>query len=374
MKILYLANVYLPGVWAHSLQTMKVCEAMAESGFDVELATGMKKDSDEDIFSYYNIKTRFKITKIFYFDLSKTGKSKLNFLIRSFSFLLFAKLYLVFKKYDILYCRNALAGLFFNNFYLEVHELPPRLKKWQKLAFKKARKIIVLTSFLRKDLVAAGVDSEKIIVAADAVDLREFNLKMAKSEIRQKLNLPLDKKIIAYAGNFYFHDWKGVDIMLESLKYLDNVLCLLIGGQEADIKKLKLQFKTENIIVTGIKPHSEVPKYLIAADVLVLPNKLGDATSQFYTSPLKLFEYMAADRPIVASDLPSLRQVLNEKNAVLVQPNDAQALAQGIKKVLTDNVLAQNLAKQALADVKNYTWQKRVEKIFDFDNIINKQI
>ncbi len=354
------------------MQTMKMCEAMAESGLEVELATGMKKAGDEEIFSYYNIKTRFRITKLPYFDLSAQGRSKVNFLMRSFSFFLIAKIYLAFKKYDILYCRNGLAGLFFKDFYLEVHELPPRLKKWHKLSYKKAKKIIVLTEFLKQKLLAEDVPAHKIIVAADAVDLREFEAGLAVDQAREKLSLPLDKKIIAYAGNIYFHGWKGVGIMLESLKYLDGVICLLIGGHEIEIEKIKEKYNSEKIIITGLKPHRDVPAYLSAADVLVLPNKSGDATSQFYTSPLKLFEYMAAGRPIVASDLPSLREVLNEKNAVLVRPNDAQTLAQGIKRVLSDHGLAKNLAKQALEDVKNYTWQKRVEKIFNFDNITNK--
>lgn len=363
MKLIYLANIYLPGVWAHSLQTMKMCEAFAANGLEVELVTGMKRAKDKEIFSYYNIKTKFKITKIPYFDLSAKGSSKVNFLLRTISFLLFARFYVIFKKYDILYFRSALAGLLFNNFYLEVHGLPPHFKKWHRLTYRKAKKIIVLTRFLKEELVADGVEATKIIIAPDAVDLKEFQLNLSKEEARKKLLLPLDKKIIAYCGNFYFHDWKGVDILLESLKYLSGVLCLLVGGHETEIKEIKQRFKNYDLFITGRQTHNKVPFYLKAADILILPNKKGEAISEYYTSPLKLFEYMASGRPIVASDLPSIREALNENNAVLVEPNNPEALAAGVKQLLADGQLAERLARQALAEVHNYTWQKRAERI-----------
>ncbi len=328
----------------------------------------MKRETEDKIFSYYNIKTKFKISKIFYFDLSSKGSSKINFLIRSLSFFLFARVYILFKKYDVLYFRSPLAGLFFNNFYLEVHELPPRLKKWHEIAFKKAKKIIVLTKFLKKELTDAGVEETKIIIASDAVNLEEFQVNLSKEEARKKLSLPLDKKIIAYCGNFYFHNWKGVDILLESLKYLDNTLCVLIGGQELDFGKIKSRYQQKNLILIGHQPHHKIPVYLKAADALILPNKKGDMTSEYYTSPLKLFEYMASGRPIVASDLPSIREILNKTNAVLVEPNNPEELAKGISKILYDNLLAEKISQQALVDVEQYSWKKRAERIMGFKN------
>lgn len=363
MKLIYIANVCLPGTWAHSLQIMKMCEALALNGLEVELMSGMKRAGEADIFSYYNIKTKFKITKIPYFDLSAKGSGKINFLTRSLSFLAFAKLYTAFRQYDILYFRSPWAGWFFKNFYLEVHQLPPRIKKWHKLAYKKAKKIIVLTKFLKQELIAAGVDEAKIVIAPDAVDLEVFQINITKDEARRQLSLPVDKKIIAYCGNFYFHDWKGVDILLESLRYLDGLFCVLVGGNQAESAEIKRRYKADSLLVTGRKTHNEVPFYLKAADILILPNKKGDATSEYYTSPLKLFEYMASGRPIVASDLPSIREILSEKNAVLVEPNNPASLAEGVKKVLADNALAEKITGQALADAENYTWRKRAKKI-----------
>ena len=116
----------------------------------------------------------------------------------------------------------------------------------------------------------------------------------------------------------------------------------------------------------GWRKHSLIPLYLRAADLLVLPNKKDGDLSEFYTSPLKMFEYMAAGKPIIATDLPSLREVLNEQNAFFVVPGDSVALARGITMVLNNAMLADRISRQALQEVKNYTWDIRAQQILDF--------
>jgi len=89
----------------------------------------------------------------------------------------------------------------------------------------------------------------------------------------------------------------------------------------------------------------------------------------FYASPLKLFEYMASGQPIIASDLPALREILNDKNALFFKPEDASDLARAIKMLKSSQTLGYHLSRQALADVKQYTWAKRAEKILKFIEI-----
>lgn len=86
----------------------------------------------------------------------------------------------------------------------------------------------------------------------------------------------------------------------------------------------------------------------------------------FMLPPLKLFEYMASGRPIIASDLPALREVLNDKNALFFKPSDASDLARVIKMLISSQTLGYHLSQQALADVKEYTWDKRAKKILEF--------
>jgi len=122
----------------------------------------------------------------------------------------------------------------------------------------------------------------------------------------------------------------------------------------------------KNVILVGYVAPKQVPKYLAAADILILPNTSADDMSRLYTSPLKLFEYMAARRPIVASDLTSIREILNEQNSILVKPDDPAALVEGILKISENKALADSLVKKAFQDVQQYTWDKRAERILEF--------
>ena len=116
----------------------------------------------------------------------------------------------------------------------------------------------------------------------------------------------------------------------------------------------------------GHRPHIEIPYWLKAADVLILPNSAKEKISQFYTSPMKMFEYMASQKPIIASELPSIKEVLNENNAILVESDNFKALARGIEKALKDNELSDKISQRAYSDVQDYTWQKRAENILNF--------
>jgi glycosyltransferase involved in cell wall biosynthesis len=171
--------------------------------------------------------------------------------------------------------------------------------------------------------------------------------------------------VVAYAGHLY--PWKGVDVLLEAIARLPRPQGLIIGGHSAepDLARTKAVAErlgiADRVAFTGLVEPARVAELLTQADVLVLPNP-ASAISTRYTSPLKLFEYMAAGRPIVSSDLPSIREILRDHdNALLVPPGDPVALASAVDRVLTDQDLATRLARAALDDVRNYSWQRRAE-------------
>jgi glycosyltransferase involved in cell wall biosynthesis len=385
MKLIYLANARIPTEKAHGIQMMQMLKAFANFQFsisnfqsnpnnqaskknEVELVIPWRLNKiKEDPFEYYNIERIFKITKLPCLDLVYFGLEKFGFLIQTITFLISAKIYLFFKKYDVLYTREQLVGLFFKDFILEIHSLPSNIKTFHKKIWQKAKALIVLTSFIKKKLVEVGVKENKILVAPDGVDLEKFKIQDSKFEIHEKLGLPQNKKIIAYTGSFYLYDWKGIDILLEASRYFENnCLLLLVGGNEKEIEEIKKKYNSDNVLLVEHKSHSEIPYYLKASDVLVLPNKKGDEMSEKYTSPLKLFEYMASSVPIVVSDLPSIREILNENNAVFVEPNNPESLVKGINQTLKNPDFADKISAQAYKDVQNYTWQKRAENILEF--------
>ena len=190
------------------------------------------------------------------------------------------------------------------------------------------------------------------------------------------MSLPQDKKIVAYVGKYKTNGApKGVDdivVAVGQLHMLDSSVALLIVGlnedEHSEVQGLAVVSGLEGSVYLRIHvPHEEVPRYLRAADVLIMSYPSTEHYAH-YMSPLKLFEYMASGVPIVSSDLPSIREVLNENNSILVEPDNPEKLADGIKKVLQNQNLAEKISKQAYEDIKKYTWQKRAEHILNFIN------
>ena len=387
MKIYYIANSRIPTEKAHGIQVIKMCEAFTSRGIDVKLVLPWRFNKiKQDPFEYYGVKKNFKIIRVPSLDLILLGIPKIGFLVQAATFGFFAMLYLWFKskQEDIIYSRDEFSLWFLSflgrNLFWEAHTFPGSPQKYQRI-LKKIKGLVAISHGLKKSFQAVGMAEEKILVAPDAVDLARFAVKESSQECRKKLSLPQDKKIVLYTGHLY--KWKGADVLMESSEFLsENTLVYLVGGTEEDVASYKPSsraqaegLKAESyklVTFVGHRSHKEIPYWLKAADVLVLPNSAKEKISAIYTSPLKLFEYMAGGKPIVASDLPSLREILNENTAVLVEPDNPEALAKGIEKVLKDGVLAGKIAQNAAEEAKNYTWEKRAQNILTF--LSNKAI
>jgi glycosyltransferase involved in cell wall biosynthesis len=172
---------------------------------------------------------------------------------------------------------------------------------------------------------------------------------------------------VAYAGHLYA--WKGVDVLLEALARVPDAHGLVVGGHEretdlARLRALATRLRIDDrVTFTGHLLPSAVAGRLARADVLALPNP-ASAISTHSTSPLKLFEYMAAGKAIIASDLPAIREVLtDEVNALLVTPGDAEALAAAIRRLANDAVLRRRLGERAQSAVAEYSWDRRAERL-----------
>jgi len=173
--------------------------------------------------------------------------------------------------------------------------------------------------------------------------------------------------MVAYAGHLY--PWKGVDVLLEALARVPNAQGLIVGGhaEEPDLGRLKALAEglgvSRRVEFAGIVEPSRVAEFLQRADILALPNP-ASAISTRFTSPLKLFEYMSAGRAIVASDLPSIREVLHhEVDALLVAPGDPGALAAAIERLVAQPGLSARLARGAFDVALDYSWDRRAERL-----------
>ena len=360
MKLYYIANARIPTEKAHGIQIMKMCEAFASRGVEVTLLVPRRFNHiKSDPFEYYSVKNNFKIRYIFTIDTVKLGK--LGFFIESFLFSAFSVSYCLVKDPDNIYSRDELPLYFLSflgkRFYWESHTFKNSFVSRRVLKY--STKIITITKNLKEKY-----NNQNILVSPDAVDLDFFDIRLSKEEAKKELGLPLNKKIVLYTGHLY--PWKGAHVLIDASRYLSkDIIVVFVGGTIEDIADFKNKTdKLQNIIIIGHKLYKDIPKYLKAADVLVLPNSGEEDISRKYTSPMKLFEYMASGRPIIASDLKSIREVLNESNSYLIESDNPTLLASTI-----ENVLSRDTAKitmQAYGDVRRYTWTKRAESILTF--------
>lgn len=370
MKFAYIANTGLTEGWAHSVQIMNMCKAFSETGAEVTLIVPDRTFLKEDPFEYYKIPKSFFIKKLPYIDLSVGSTHPLFYWLRLISFYIAARFYVWFKHFDFLYSRDLYAALFFPGIVLEQHAFTKKISYWHKLNFYLAGKFVVLTSFIKNKLIAAGVSADRILVAPDGVDLGKFNNFSGDFDLG---GISKDDFVYGYIGTLKTMGMeKGVANGLKALTLLPpDYKFLIVGGEKVDLeyyKDMSAKLGVSNrAVFIGQVPYSDISKYASKCRVFVAPFPENEHYS-FYMSPLKIFEYMASKKPIIASDLPSLREILTHgDNAILMAPNDHRALADAIIKLRENQAYDKKISDQAYRDVSNkYTWKIRAEKIISF--------
>lgn len=366
MKFVYIAAIRLPTEKAHGMQIMKTCEALAGEEIAVELIIPTRQNPiQEDPFSYYGVKKNFTITRLRCPDfVSGNLFGALGFWLQSWLFYRAVKKYLRDNNADAYYTRDLPLALWLPNtrkpLYYEIHTLPDRVSRRHARAWKRCAGLVVISDGLKQALLARGVPEKKICVARDAVDLERFVVKESMEESRRRFGIPVDQKMVVYTGHLY--EWKGANALAEAAALLpEGINVYLVGGRGADVRAFKRTYASRNLHIVGWRPQEEIPYWLNAADVLVLPNSARTAIGSRYTSPLKAFEYLVAGRPIVASDVPALHEIFDATGrALFVAPDDSDALAKGIHSALSQPF------ERGTFDLGAYGWDARARRIRDF--------
>lgn len=374
-KLFYIANMRLPTEKAHGIQIMEMCQAFADQGYEVELVVPNRKSAiNEDPFSYYSIRENFKIRRLWSLDAVRFGK--IGFWIQSFTFAESAAWYALRRK-GLFYTRDELLA-----FYLKSigKDIAWESHMGQKNIFVRALirlrvLFVVITGGLKDLYIREGVHEDRILVAHDAVNLRNFVDLASREEERERLQLPKEKKIIAYIGKFKtLGKSKGVEGIVSAFKYIytadKDTFLLIVGPDKKEAKELEDNLKNSNLpedsykIVEHVK-RVETPKYMRAVSLLIMayPNTLHYAK---YMSPLKLFEYMASGTPIVASNLPSIREILDDHSAYFFNVEDEDSFKKMVAHILRNTEEANQRAVIARKKVEDYTWEKRAKKILGF--------
>jgi glycosyltransferase involved in cell wall biosynthesis len=351
MKLLYLTNVQIPAENAQNLQI----QAMSRAFFD-----SLKENFI--LISPWNKENR-GMNHIYHWERIKI----INWLPRSLKQLFFLfKSRKIVKKFqsDIIYTRDIAVAWFFKKIgFKTVYEIhKPFITKIGNMIFKKICKeikIIAISQALKDFIVNQyNLNPDMILVAHDGVDLKNFDILENKEQLKEKYFGEIkDKFIVLYTGSQ--EKGKGVEIIIDAASKLKDLAFVVIGSQE-DKQEGNLIFKKRI-------DQKEIPGYLKAADLLVLPmNK--ELSYSAYSSPLKLFEYMASGIPILASKIGAIREVLDEKNSFLFDLDKRGDFEEKVLYAKNNKLEAQERAKGALENVKNYTWGERVGNILDFFN------
>ena len=242
--------------------------------------------------------------------------------------------------------------------HLELVELAEEIES---RVLQRADGIMVVSSELVPMLVAAGVSESKIHVVPNGADVTLFDPADDGQVIRQRLNLS-DAFVVGFAGSLKV--WHGVDLLVEAFEALhasDPSAKLLVVGTGPAENDLRSEVNRTGlgsaVVFTGAIKHEQIPVHLAAMDVAVAPFRRME---QFYFSPLKLFEYMAAGRCVVASRLGQIEEVVTDgENGVLCDPDDVASLADAMLELRRDPDRRQHLASAGRQCVEqNHTWQK----------------
>lgn len=376
MKILYVANIRLPTEKAHGVQIMTMCEAFARLGHTVELVVPDRYTPiTEDPFSYYGVEHAFTITRLPTFDTVSWGRA--GFWLQTLSFIINAARYARRSSADVIYSRDP--ALFFfgrmppgKTLVWEIHTRPtPRVAE----KIRKSRvRIVAISSGLRAVLIEAGVPRERIMVAHDAVDADMFAQVPDRQTVRRELSLPEDKKLVAYIGKYKtMGESKGVEEVISTVGAVHahhaDVGLLIVGLNQDELSEVRSLISAAGLedaayLVRHVA-HDQVARYMRAADMLVMNYPKIERYARFM-SPLKLFEYMASGTSIITSDLPSIREVLNDTTAYFFKADDGADFRRVLEETLANPTAASERARAALEEVKERTWQKRAEHIVSF--------
>ena len=380
MKIACISTSRVPSDTANSIQVMKACQGLARAGHEVVLLVPSHSDaahqnaahSDvrypdwESLAERYGLQTRFEISW-----LPARPALKRN------DFAWDAVQHAIHLRAALIYTWTGQAAVFGlargQPVIFEMHDVPTgRLGPlWFRLflRWKGRKRLVVITRALRDvlDRRYGPLPPGQVQIAPNGVDLEQYENLPDPGQARRELGLP-DAVTVLCAGHLYAG--RGLDLFVGLSRQFPTAHFVWVGGRPEDVAQARAQAAAQdirNITFTGFVSNRALPRYQAAADILLMPYGQAIAgssggNSADICSPMKMFDYLAAGRAILSSDLPVIHEILNDHNALFALPGDLPAWTEALTRLLNSPELRRSLGQQARSDAAAYTWQSRAER------------
>ena len=362
MKIVCISAAQIPSDTANSIQVMKVCQAFMQLGQDVVLLVPGNQQltiSHAQLIKHYGLEKLFPIQ---WLPLRKRRLFPWKAIWQARSL-----------GADLIYCwplQSAALGLLVGiPTMLELHDFPTGRvgPLWLRLflIFPGRKRLLPITEALRG---ALRLPEEQTIVAPDGVDLERYASLPDPETARRILNLPAAFTVLC-TGHLY--TGRGADLFLSLAAKFPQASFVWVGGRPSDVETwMGRAARLTNVTFTGFVPNERIPLYQSAADILLMPYQRTVATSSGgntaeICSPMKMFEYMAAGRAILSSDLPVLHEVLDGRMAIFCPLDDAGSWESALRELLGDENRRKALGQHARLAVEQYSWVRRTQRVLD---------
>ena len=374
-SVIFVCSNDLASHSAANVNVMEMCNALSKNDYHAVLCVPAFDLDRDSLLAYYGIEHPFRIMEI---PMPRFGRGRMRGRAALFSILATARL----ARTDdaVLYTRDPwifflLAAVVGKKCLFETHQFdflgPVQTTLYRTMirwgVGSGNGRIVSISRALMNKWTGYGIKPSRITVAHDAVNPARYRQIPSKEEARRQLGLRGDRPLVVYTGSLI--PGKGVEVLVRCANRLPGTGFVIVGGERDQIALLEQQATHGNVIFAGRVAPSQVFLYQAAADVLALPNARGSLIDEV-TSPMKLFEYLAAGRPIVATDMPSLLEILTHGHNALISPaGDDAALAHNIRALVDTPALASLLVANARAELDKYSWDARIRTIAEHFNV-----
>ena len=381
MKVYYISPSTIPSRSANSIHVANMCEGVGQLGYQVILFAHSSLCNSvschhqlKDSYGVDNSKIKLKIFH---------GKQNrgIEFFIALYALMRFTLDLIKNTTPQYIISRNLYAAIFLGllfraNIIYETHSpeygFRKKIQKW--LLTSNKIKTVVISNALKKVICDFhGIDGGEIYIFHDAARVGKIRISdQQRHQIRKDLTTSVNdlkryQKIVGYFGHLY--SGRGIEVIQGVAKLNPSYAFVVYGGNEKEIVQYKDNNNLDNLFFMGHVFPNSVHDAMSMMDVLLMPYQesvsvgLKGVDTAKWMSPMKMFEYMSAGVPIISSDLPVLREVLQDgENCLLVDPNDIKDWSTALNKIIEDELLAEKLGSNAYNQYRSrHTWKKRAE-------------